>query len=40
MKNMDKNCPHPYMFMKSMLEATAYGREDKVAVINFQEQKG
>lgn len=37
---MDKNCPHPYMFMKSMREATTYGREDKVAVINFEEQNG
>lgn len=40
MKNMDKNCPHPYMLMKTMREATTYGREDKVAVINFEEQNG
>jgi len=38
MINMDKTYPSPNIYMKSMMEATAYGREDKVAVIHFLEQ--
>lgn len=40
MENMDKNYPYSYICMKSMLEATAYGREDEGPVINFLGQNG